>query len=83
MRTTRLRLLRSRDAIFYRIIRQFDDGLLYYRGGAADAHGSWTPAPEEARYYRSQAKTIKLGKTISVLVEAGTVGVEELAVRAR
>ena len=83
MRTARLRVLPGRNAIFYRIVRQFDDGLLYYKGGDAGAHASWTDVAAEARHYRSQAKTIRLGRTISVLVEAGKVGVEELSVRPR
>jgi hypothetical protein len=83
MHTARLRVLPRRDTMFYRIIRELDDGLLYYRGGAAGARASWTPVAEEARHYRSQAKTIRLGRTISVLVEAGRVGVEELSARAR
>ena len=84
MRTARvLSVSPGRNAIFYRIVRQLDDGLLYYKGGAAGVQGSWTDVAAEARHYRSQAKTIRLGRTISVLVEAGQVGVEELSVRPR
>jgi hypothetical protein len=64
--------------MFYRIIREFNDGRLYYRGGAAGEGGSWTDAPESARHYRSADQSVRIGATVAALVEAGRVGVEEI-----
>ena len=64
--------------MFYRIIREFNDGRLYYRGGAAGEGGSWTDAPEGARHYRSADQSVRVGATVAALVEAGRVGVEEI-----
>lgn len=64
--------------MFYRIIREFNDGRLYYRGGAAGAGESWTDAPESARHYRSADQSVRIGATVAALVEAGRVGVEEI-----
>ena len=64
--------------MFYRIIREFNDGRLYYRGGAAAEGGSWTDLPEGARHYRSADQSVRVGATVAALVEAGRVGVEEI-----
>jgi hypothetical protein len=65
--------------MFYRIIREFNDGRLYYRGGAAGEGASWTEAPESARHYRSADQSVRVGATVAALVEAGSrVGVEEI-----
>ena len=64
--------------MFYRIIREFNDGRLYYRGGAAGEGESWTDAPESARHYRSADQSVRVGATVAALVEAGRVGVEEI-----
>lgn len=66
------------NAMFYRIIREFNDGRLYYRGGAAGDGASWTEAPESARHYRSADQSVRIGATVAALVEAGRVGVEEI-----
>ena len=66
--------------MFYRIIREFNDGRLYYRGGAAGEGASWTEAAESARHYRTANQSVRIGRTIAALVEAGRVGVEEIDV---
>ena len=65
-------------SMFYRIIREFNDGRLYYRGGAAGDVGSWTELAESARHYRSADQSVRVGATVAALVEAGRVGVEEI-----
>jgi hypothetical protein len=64
--------------MFYRIIREFNDGRLYYCGGAAGEGTSWTDAAESARHYRSADQSVRVGATVAALVEAGRVGVEEI-----
>ncbi|MDB5866434.1 MAG: hypothetical protein JWO70_4240 [Betaproteobacteria bacterium] len=64
--------------MFYRIIREFNDGRLYYRGGAAGEGESWTEAADSARHYRSADQSVRIGATVAALVEAGRVGVEEI-----
>jgi hypothetical protein len=64
--------------MFYRIIREFNDGRLYYRGGAAGEGESWTESAESARHYRSADQSVRIGATVAALVEAGRVGVEEI-----
>ena len=64
--------------MFYRIIREFNDGRLYYRGGAAGEGASWTDEPGSARHYRSADQSVRAGATVAALVEAGRVGVEEI-----
>jgi hypothetical protein len=64
--------------MFYRIIREFNDGRLYYCGGAAGEGESWTEAAESARHYRSADQSVRIGATVAALVEAGRVGVEEI-----
>lgn len=66
------------NAMFYRIIREFNDGRLYYRGGAAGDGTSWTDAAESARHYRSADQSVRAGAKVAALVEAGRVGVEEI-----
>ena len=64
--------------MFYRIIREFDDGRLYYRGGAAGEGESWTDAADSAHHYRSADESVRIGATVAALVEGGRVGVEEI-----
>jgi hypothetical protein len=64
--------------MFYRIIREFNDGRLYYRGGAAGEGASWTETADSARHYRSADESVRIGATVAALVEAGRVGVEEI-----
>ncbi|HEV7803867.1 MAG TPA: hypothetical protein VGP15_22530 [Burkholderiales bacterium] len=64
--------------MFYRIIREFNDGRLYYCGGAAAEGASWTAAPESAHHYRSADRSVRVGASVAALVEAGRVGVEEI-----
>jgi hypothetical protein len=64
--------------MFYRIIRELNDGRLYYRGGSATEGAAWTPEAEDARHYRSADRTVRIGATVAALVEAGRVGVEEI-----
>jgi hypothetical protein len=64
--------------MFYRIIREFNDGRLYYRGGSAGEGASWTEMAESARHYRSADESVRVGATVAALVEAGRVGVEEI-----
>jgi hypothetical protein len=64
--------------MFYRIIRELNDGRLYYRGGAAGEGESWTEAAVSARHYRSADQSVRIGATVAALVEAGRVGVEEI-----
>ncbi len=64
--------------MFYRIIREFNDGRLYYCGGAAGAGTSWTAEPDSAHHYRSADHSVRVGATVAALVEAGRVGVEEI-----
>jgi hypothetical protein len=64
--------------MFYRIIRELNDGRLYYRGGAAGEGDSWTDAAESARHYRSADQSVRVGAKVAALVEAGRVGVEEI-----
>jgi hypothetical protein len=46
--------------MFYRIIREFNDGRLYYCGGAAAEGASWTAAPESAHHYRSADRSVRV-----------------------
>ena len=64
--------------MFYRIIREFNDGRLYYRGGAAGEGASWTDTADSARHYRSADESVRVGATVAALVEGGRVGVEEI-----
>jgi hypothetical protein len=64
--------------MFYRIIREFNDGRLYYRGGAAGEGASWTDTADSAEHYRSADQSVRIGATVAALVEAGRVGVEEI-----
>lgn len=64
--------------MFYRIIREFNDGRLYYRGGAAGEGASWTDASDDARHYRSADQSVRIGATLAALVDGGRLGVEEI-----
>jgi len=64
--------------MFYRIIREFNDGRLYYQGGAAGEGAAWTDTAASARHYRSADQSVRIGATVAALVEAGRVGVEEI-----
>ena len=64
--------------MFYRIIREFNDGRLYYRGGAAGEGAAWTETAASAQHYRSADHSVRVGATVAALVEAGRVGVEEI-----
>lgn len=64
--------------MFYRIIRELNDGRLYYCGGAAGEGASWTDTAASARHYRSADHSVRVGATVAALVEAGRVGVEEI-----
>jgi hypothetical protein len=46
--------------MFYRISREFNDGRLYYRGGAAGEGASWTDEPGSARHYRSADQSVRV-----------------------
>ena len=50
--------------MFYRIIREFNDGRLYYLGGAAGDGTSWTAAAENARHYRSADQSVRIGAKV-------------------
>ncbi|HEV7391818.1 MAG TPA: hypothetical protein VGO08_09255 [Burkholderiales bacterium] len=64
--------------MFYRIVRELNDGRLYYKGGAAGEGASWTEIAENALCYRSSDQSARVGATIAALIEAGKVGIEEL-----
>jgi hypothetical protein len=64
--------------MFYRIIREFNDGRLYYRGGSAGEGASWTDTADSARHYRSADESVRVGATVAALVDGGRVGVEEI-----
>lgn len=64
--------------MFYRIVREFDDGCLYYCGGAPGESSSWTEGSSAARHYRSAVWAVELGEDVATSVEGGRVGVEEV-----
>jgi hypothetical protein len=64
--------------MLYRIIRELNDGRLYYKGGAAGEGASWTDLAANALHYRSSDQSVRVGATIAALIEAGKVGIEEI-----
>lgn len=62
--------------MFYRIIRELNDGRLYYMGGPAGDRASWTDLSDNAKHYRSADQSARVGATVAALVDGGRVGVE-------
>src|SRR5688500_8575645 len=67
-----------REPMFYRIIRELNDGRLYYMGGAAGDRASWTDLADNAKHYRSADQSARVGATIAALTDGGRVGVEAI-----